>query len=118
MQFKNNSKMKKYKKPIILVIVIVSAFFIVKSRRVSQSTFDLMVTINQVEVLEVCNNRLSAKQKNSNINFKNVSYNDELYYNYIISKYGDEICNDPNNLKKVVVDYYKEYFRKQWKFIL
>ena len=109
--------MKKYHKPIIIVIILISALFLITSRRLSQSDFELLVLLEQTDVLEVCNNRLIAMQNNPNINFDNVNYDDTLYYNYTISKHGVEICNDKEKLKKVIEDDYKEFLRNEWKFV-
>jgi hypothetical protein len=109
--------MKKYSKLIIIIGLLIGLFFLIKSRRVSQSTFDLMVLIEKTEILEVCNNRLNAKQKDPNISFRNVSYDNKEFYNYILSKNGEELCSNPDKLNQVVIDHYKNFFREEWKFI-
>lgn len=109
--------MKKYSKLIIIIGLLICLFFLIKSRRVSQSTFDLMVLIEKTEILEVCNNRLNAKQKDPNISFRNVSYDNKEFYNYILSKNGEELCSNPDKLNQVVIDHYKNFFREEWKFI-
>lgn len=55
----------KNKKLLIITILLIGIFFLIKSRRISQSTFDLMVSMKKTEILEVCNNRLKAEQKDS-----------------------------------------------------
>ena len=64
--------------------------------------------------LEVCNNRLNAKQKDPNISFRNVSYDNKEFYNYILSKNGEELCSNPDKLNQVVIDHYKNFFREEW----
>ena len=110
--------MRKYKKPIIIVIILTSIFFIVKSRRISQSDFDLLVLLEQNEIMEVCNNQLTAMQKNPNINFDDVEYDNSKYYNYNVSKYGLEICSDTERIKKIAEDKWKDYLKREWKFVL
>ncbi|EAQ48821.1 hypothetical protein [Leeuwenhoekiella blandensis] len=107
----------KNKKLLIIAILLIGIFFLVKSRRVSQSTFDLMVLMEQTEILEVCNNRLIAKQKDPNISFENVSYDNKEFYNYILSKNGDDLCSNTKKLNEVVTEHYKEFFKKEWKFV-
>lgn len=107
----------KNKKLLIIGILLIGVFFLVKSRRVSQSTFDLMVLMEKSEILKVCNNRLKAKQKDPNISFKNVSYENKEFYNYILSRNGEDLCSDTNKLNEVVIEHYKEFFKKEWKFI-
>jgi len=107
----------KNKKLLIIAILLIGIFFLVKSRRVSQSTFDLMVLLEKTEILEVCNNRLKAKQKDPNISFKNVSYENKEFYNYILSKKGDDLCSNYEKLNEVVIGHYKDFFKKEWKFI-
>jgi len=108
--------MKKYIKSSIIIGIIVALFFLIKSRRVSQSTFDLMVLVAQNEVLETCNNRLKAKQNDNNISFDNLNYGDK-YYNYYLSKYGNSICSNSEKLKNITIEHNKKFFREQWKFI-
>lgn len=107
----------KNKKLLIIAILLIGIFFLVKSRRVSQSTFDLMVLMEQTEILEVCNNRLKAKQKDPNISFKNVSYDNKEFYNYILSKNGDDLCSNTDKLNEVVMEHYEDFFKKEWKFV-
>jgi hypothetical protein len=109
--------MEKYYKPIIIVIILISTFFLIRSRRVSKSDFELLVLLEQTDVMEVCHNRLIAKQNNPNINFVKVNYDDKLYYNYTISIHGVELCNDKERLKKVIEDHYKEFLKNEWKFV-
>lgn len=109
---------KKYIQYFVFSVVAVGLLVLIYSRRVSKSTFDLMVAINQAEVLEICNNRLYTKKQNPQINFDNVSYNDSQYYHHIISKYGNDICKDPYGLEQILVEHYKLYYKNQWKFIL
>jgi len=90
--------MKKNSKTIIIIGLLIGLFFIVKSRRVSQSTFDLMVLMEKNQILEVCNNRLKAKQKDSNISFNNISYDNKEFYNFILSRIGDDLCSNPIKL--------------------
>lgn len=77
-----------------------------------------MVLMEKTEILEVCNNRLKAEQKDPNISFKNVSYDNKEFYNYILSKNGDDLCSNPDKLNEVVIEHYKDFFKKEWKFIL
>ena len=76
-----------------------------------------MVLTEQVEVLEACKNRYEARQKDKSISFEDISYNDKLFYNYHIAKNGEDICSDHEKLKKMLTKYYKDYYRKEWKFI-
>jgi hypothetical protein len=80
--------MRKYKNLLFIILILIVVCFVLNSRRMSQSDFELLVLIEQTEIMEVCNNRLIAMQKNPNVNFDNVDYNDRLYYNYNVSKYG------------------------------
>lgn len=109
--------MKKYSKLIITIGLLIGLFFLIKSRRVSQSTFDLMVLMEKNEILEVCNNRLKAKQRDPNISFKNIIYDNKEFYNYILSKNGDDLCSNPDELNEVVIKHYKDFFKKEWKFV-
>lgn len=90
----------KNKKRLIIAILLISVFFLVKSRRVPQSTFDLMVLMEKTEILEVCNNRLKANDNKE-------------FYNYILSKNGGDLCSNTDKLNEVVIEFYK----KEWKFI-
>lgn len=110
--------MKKYKKPIFITLILIVVCFVINSRRMSQSDFDLLVLLEQTEIMKVCNNRLMAMQENPNINFDDVDYNDRLYYNYNVSKYGIEICSDKQRIKKIAEDKWKDYLKREWKFVL
>lgn len=94
-----------------------SIFFVVNSRRMSQADFDLLVSLTEVEILEICHNRLKAMEKNPNISFENVEYDDELYYNYQLSKYGTEICTDPEKIKQIAEDKWRDYLKREWEFV-
>lgn len=114
----NKNRMKKYKKPIIIVAVLIVICFVINSRRMSKADFDLLVLIEQTEIMEVCNNRLTALQKNPNISFENVDIDDKDFYNYHLSKYGNEICGDKKRIKEIAEENWKEYLKREWKFVL
>lgn len=107
--------MKKYKYASVIVIFL--TILIVNSRRVSKKDFDLLVLLEYADIVEVCNNRLKAKQKNQNINFDNIKYNDKLYYNYNLDKHGSYICSDVKSIERIAEEYWRDYFKKNWKFV-
>ncbi len=109
--------MRQYKKPIIVSIILIVICFIINSRRMSKSDFDLLVLIEQTEIMEVCNNRLTALQKNPNISFKNVDSDDKYLYNYHLSKYGNEVCADKQRIKEIAEENWKDYLKREWKFV-
>jgi hypothetical protein len=109
--------MKKHSKTIIIIGSLIGLFFIIKSRRVSQSTFDFMVQHKKYEILGVCSNRLRAKLKDSNLKFDNISSDNKEFYNYILSVNGDDLCSNPTKLNQVVTDHYKKFFKEEWNFI-
>lgn len=83
----------------------------------SKADFDLLVLIEQTEIMEVCNNRLKALQKNPIISFDNVESDDKLYYNYNLSKNGNEICSDKVRIKQIAEDKWRDYLKRKWKFV-
>ena len=107
----------KNKKLLIITILLIGTFFLVKSRSVSQSTFDLLVLTRETEIIRVCNNRFAAKLKDPNISFIAVSPDNKEFYNYILFINGDDLCSNSDKLHEVVTEYYKEFFKKEGKFI-
>lgn len=97
----------KSKKLLIIAIVLIGIFFLIKSRRVDKTTYDIMVSSNNSKITEKCieyyNYRLGKiKEKPS------------LYY-----KEHDliELCKDENKRRKIAEEEIREYFRSQWEFV-
>lgn len=98
--------MKKNVKIALYIIAIVSLLLVIKSRIVSQSTFDLMVLMDTNEVLESCKKRLEAQGQNIN----NIDRED----NYYIKMYGENICLQPEKLKQIIEEDQKSRLKDNW----
>jgi len=89
----------------------------VKSRIVSQSTFELIVLMDMVDAKEKCieRNKMKINFQDTNVKFDN--YKDKLH-NYCISKYEDTIYNlDDVTLRKIIEKDVNASFNDNWKFV-
>lgn len=97
----------KNKKILIIAILLIGVFFLVKSRRVDKTTFNIMVLSTANDIAEKC-----------------IEYNDyrlgkikekpSLYYRGLDLL---ELCNDENKRMRIAEEEMRKFFRSQWEFV-
>jgi hypothetical protein len=97
----------KNKKLLTIAILLIGIFFLVKSRRVDKTTFNIMVLSTANDITEKC-------IEYNNYRLGKIKEEPSLYYRGLDLV---ELCNDENKRRKVAEEEMREFFKSQWKFV-
>lgn len=107
-------KNKNYSRNILIFCIAIGILFLIKSRWVSKSIFDFMVTSDIIEIKKECMNlREDEILEKNNTKIKNYQFD-----NYYISTNGVKICNySDSEIKILVEERHRKLLRENWEFV-
>ena len=98
--------MKKNLKFILAAILIISIYFIFKKKMISESSLDLSVSIEVIQIMEEYNKKIEAS--NNGEEYKSSDH--YSLYNIYTREYGEDICKDEIKLRHIIKDDLKKYY--------
>lgn len=101
-------------KLLVSIGLFIALGFLIESRRIKKDTVDLMVSMELIDLYEICNSRVN----NDAIPMgKRLDYHHPLY-NYYIDTMGIRVCStEGDSIKKMIKNEYIKNIHENWKFI-
>ena len=99
--------MKKYRKFVLITLIILTSFFVIKSRRVDKFAFNFFVNEECIEILKSC---IAL----SEYEMGRIKDKPEVYY---LDFHVRELCNDKEKMIKIIEQDMKKRYREEWLFV-